>query len=150
MTAAHPIAGSEMFHHILIPTDLSDRTIGTVDMARDVVRGARARITLFHVIETLSGADFKEFEAFYRELDDRAAKHLSSLASRLAGSDLTLATTTVYGRPAEEIVTFAVDNQVDLIMLASHKVDPSAPGRGWGTLSHKIGVLAPCAVLLVK
>ena len=139
-----------MFHHILIPTDLSDRTISTVEMARDVAQTAGARITLFHVIETLSGADFNEFEAFYRELEDRAAKHLTSLAARLAGSELELATTTVYGRPAEEIVTFAVDNQVDLIMLASHKADPAEPNRRWGALSHKIGVLAPCAVLLVK
>ncbi len=139
-----------MFHHILIPTDLSDRTITTVDAARDVALGARARVTLLHVIETLSGAEFKEFESFYHELEDRAAKHLTSLALRFGGSDLELATTTVYGRPAEEIVTFALDNQVDLIMLASHTVDPSQPGRGWSGLSHKIGVLAPCAVLLVK
>jgi nucleotide-binding universal stress UspA family protein len=139
-----------MFRHILIPTDLSDQTIATVDLARDIARHAGARITLFHVIETLAGADFNEFESFYKELDDRAARHLGTLAARLADSEVGVGTATVYGRPADEIVAFAVDNAVDLIMMASHKVDPSQPGRGWATLSHKIGVLAPCAVLLVK
>ena len=139
-----------MFRHILIPTDLSDQTKGTVDMARDLGQPAGARLTLFHVIETLSGADFGEFESFYKELDDRAARHLGTLAARLADSGVGVTTATVFGRPAEEIIAFARENEVDLILMASHKVDPSHPGRGWATLSHKVGVLAPCAVLLVR
>jgi nucleotide-binding universal stress UspA family protein len=102
------------------------------------------------VIETLSGANYEEFGSFYRELEGRASSHLNSLASRFEGSGLGVAQTVVYGKPAEEIVRFAVDNQVDLIVLASHKVDLSCPGYGWGTLSYKVGVLAPCPVLLVK
>ena len=92
-----------MFHHILIPTE----------MARDM--GAGARITLFHVIETLSGADYDEFGSFYRELEGRASSHLTALALRFEGSGLEVARTVVYGKPAEEIVRFAVDNQVDLM-----------------------------------
>ena len=93
-----------MFRHILIPTDLSDQTKGTVDMARDLGQPAGARLTLFHVIETLSGADFSEFESFYKELDDRAARHLGTLAARLADSGVGVTTATVFGRPAEEII----------------------------------------------
>jgi nucleotide-binding universal stress UspA family protein len=119
-------------------------------MARDMGRATGARITLFHVIETLSGATYDEFESFYRELEGRASSHLASLASGFEGSGLEVAQTVVYGKPAEEIVRFAVDTQVDLIVLASHRVDPSRPGHGWGTLSYRIGVLAPCPVLLVK
>lgn len=139
-----------MFHHILIPTDLSGRTTQAVNMARDLGQPAGARITLFHVIETISGADYDEFESFYRDLEGRASGHLTALASRFEGSGLEVARTVVYGKPAEEIVRFAVDKQVDLIVLASHRVDLSRPGHGWGTLSYKIGVLAPCPVLLVK
>lgn len=139
-----------MFHHMLIPTDLSGHTAHAADMARDMGRAAGARITLFHVIETLSGADDAEFGSFYRELERRASSHLAALALRFEGSGLEIARTVVYGTPAEEIVRFAVDNQVDLIVLASHKVDFSRPGHGWGTLSYRIGVLAPCPVLLVK
>lgn len=139
-----------MFHHILVPTDLSARTTQATDMARDLGQAAGARITVFHVIATLSGADFDEFRSFYRDLEGRASGHLAALASRFEGSGLDVARTVVYGEPAEEILRFAVDNQVDLIVLASHKVDLSRPGYGWGTLSYKVGVLAPCPVLLVK
>ena len=139
-----------MFHHILVPTDLSGHTALAADMARDMGRPAGARITLFHVIETLSGATYDEFRSFYRELEGRASSHLTALALPFEGSGLEVARTVVYGKPGEEIIRFAVDHQVDLIVLASHKVDLSRPGQGWGTLSYKIGVLAPCPVLLVK
>ena len=139
-----------MFRHILIPTDLSGRSSEAVDMARDLAKAPGARITLFHVIETVSGADFDEFGAFYKEIEDRAFAHLTALASRFQGSGLDVVKTVVYGHSAEEIIRFAVEKEVDLIVLASHRVDLSRPGYGWSTLSYKIGVLAPCPVLLVK
>jgi nucleotide-binding universal stress UspA family protein len=56
----------------------------------------------------------------------------------------------VYGRRAEETLRFARANQTDLIVLASHPIDPSQPYRGLGTMSYRLAILAPCAVLLVK
>jgi nucleotide-binding universal stress UspA family protein len=56
----------------------------------------------------------------------------------------------VYGRRAEEIVKYASANNVDLIVLASHRVNPSMVNRDWGTISYKVGILAQCPVLLVK
>jgi hypothetical protein len=43
-----------------------------------------------------------------------------------------------------------MEKDVDFIVLASHRIALSRPGYGWSTLSYKIGVLAPCPVLLVK
>lgn len=139
-----------MFRHILIPIDLSTRTTQAVDMARDLAQASRARVTLFHVIEMVSGSDYDEFATFYKGIEERARKHLSGLASPLQASGIDVAEMVVYGKPAEEVVRFATDNAVDLIALASHRVDLSRPGYGWGTLSYRIGVLAPCPVLLVK
>jgi nucleotide-binding universal stress UspA family protein len=139
-----------MFRHILIPTDLSGRSGEAVDMARDLAKAARARITLFHVIETVSGADFDEFASFYKEIEERASAHLTALASRFQDPRLDVVKTVKYGKPAEEIVRVAVEQEVDLIVLASHRIDLSRAGYGWSTLSYKVGVLAPCPVLLVK
>jgi nucleotide-binding universal stress UspA family protein len=139
-----------MFHHILVPTDLSGHTARAADMARDMGRAAGARIMLFHVIETLSGANFDEFGSFYRELEGRASSHLTALALRFEASGLEVAKTVIYGKPAEEIVRFAVDKSGRSHRVGVHKVDLSRPGHGWGTLSDKVGVLAPCPVLLVK
>ena len=139
-----------MFHHILIPADLTDRTSPAADMARDLAKSAHAHITLLHVIETVSGASYDEFASFYKDIEGRASRHLIALASRFEGSGLEVGRSVVYGKPAEEIVGFAVREHVDLIVLASHRIDLSRPGYGWGTLSYRIGVLAPCPVLLVK
>jgi nucleotide-binding universal stress UspA family protein len=139
-----------MFQHILVPTDLSGHTAMATDTARNLARRDGARITLLHVIETVSGAEYDEFESFYRELEGRASEHLTALASRIDDPGVELAKTVVYGKPSEEIVRFAVENQVDLIILASHRIDTSRPGYGWGTLSYRVGILAPCSVLLVK
>jgi nucleotide-binding universal stress UspA family protein len=139
-----------VFHHILIPTDLSGRSAEAVEMARDLAKESGVRVTLFHVIEVVSGADVDEFGSFYKEIEERASAHLSALAARFQGSGLEVVKTVLYGKPAEEIVRFAMENEVDLIVLASHRIDLSRPGYGWSTLSYKIGVLAPCPVLLVK
>jgi hypothetical protein len=53
----------------------------------------------------------------------------------------------VYGKRGEEIIRAAVQEEVDLIILSSHKVDAA---QSWGTLSYKIAVLSPYPVLLVK
>ena len=56
----------------------------------------------------------------------------------------------VYGRRADEVLQFARSNDIDLIVLASHPLDPSQPHGSIGTMSYKLGILAPCAVLLVE
>jgi nucleotide-binding universal stress UspA family protein len=88
------------FRHILVPTDLTERTEKALQLASKLASSDRARITLLHVIET--------------------------------------------------IVSYATANGVDLIVLASHRVNPSMVNRDWGTISYKVGILAQCPVLLVK
>ena len=80
----------------------------------------------------------------------RSAGKLSELASSFVGSQLQVDQQVVYGNRAREISRFAEQNGVDLIVLASHAVEPTEAGRGWGTLSYKISLLSPCSVLLVK
>ena len=56
----------------------------------------------------------------------------------------------VYGHRARAIVDFAGQQGCDLIVLSSHRVDPERRGEDWATLSHKVAILSPCPVLLVK
>jgi nucleotide-binding universal stress UspA family protein len=56
----------------------------------------------------------------------------------------------VVGTPSEDIVRYAAANRVDLIVMASHRVDPSRRSRGWGTTSYKVGILCRCPIMLVK
>jgi nucleotide-binding universal stress UspA family protein len=55
-----------------------------------------------------------------------------------------------FGHRAPGIVEVAIANQSDLIVMASHRIDPDRPGHDWATISYGVAVLAPCHVLLLK
>lgn len=139
-----------MFRHILVPTDLTDRTVKALDAAIDVAAGEEARVTLLHVIETIAGAEFEEFSSFYHKLEKRARERLNDIMARSSKTRGSIDVAIVYGSRAEEVLRFARSEAIDLIVLSSHPVDPSQPHRGLGTMSYKLGILAPCAVLLIK
>jgi nucleotide-binding universal stress UspA family protein len=139
-----------MFQKILVPTDLTDRTIKALDVAMNVAPSDKSHITLLHVIETIAGTEDEELTGFYRKLEQRALSRLHEIVRRAAGKHAHVDIEVRYGKRAEEVLRFAREQQADLIVLASHPLDPSQLPASLGTMSYKLGVLAPCAVLLVK
>lgn len=140
-----------MFRRILVPSDLTDRTDSALQAAIGMSAAVPdARITLLHVIETLAGGDFEEFASFYAKLEKRARERLDQIAARAGAARGRVDVAIVYGRRVEEVLRFVEPNRIDLIVLSSHPVDPSQPRQGLGTMSYKLGILSPCAVLLVK
>jgi len=141
--------GDSRFRHILVPTDLTERTEKALALAGQLAARAAARVTLLHVVETIQGLSLDEVKAFSERLELNARKAMDSLTRR-AGDGPAVARVIVHGRRAEAIVKYAAANEVDLIVLASHRVKPSRVDRDWGTMSYKVGILAQCPVLLVK
>ena len=137
-----------MFKRVLIPIDLGERCRGAVLAAPDLASGGQ--VTLLHVIETIQGAAFEEFEDFYRSLAERAEAALERWSAELSGSGLRIERQIVYGKRAEEIVRFAEAHKSDLILLASHQVSAGLPGAQLGTLSHQVALFATCPVLLLR
>ena len=146
--ASKPAVPGPSFRHILVPTDLTDRTEKALQLAGKLADSNRSRITVLHVIEAIDGLQFDELKPFYERLERKARSTMTGFARHAHGPKAACAV--VYGRRAEEVVRFAVANEVDLIVLASHRVNPSAVNRDWGTISYKVGILAQCPVLLVK
>ena len=139
-----------MFEHILAPTDLTDRSVRTTEVAVGMAATFGARATLLHVIETIPGATFDELGEFYRKLEERARTAMAAEVERIARTDVDIRQQVVYGNRAREILRFAVDEGVDLIALASHRLDPASAEGGLGTISHRVALLSTCPVLLVK
>ena len=139
-----------MFKNILIPVDFSDANKNAVSIAVSLAGQSNASITLFHVIETISDADFVEIKDFYMKLEKRAAQEMDALAEPFAGSGIAIRQKIVYGNRAGQILQFALERKVDLIVLSSRRISLDAPVEGWGTISHKVGILSQCPVLLVK
>ena len=139
------------FQKILIPVDLSEKGRSMLDWARRM-GGPETTTVLFHVIETLEDVPFEEMEAFYRRLEERAVEVLDDWVRELEGEGVRAERRVVFGHRLEEVLNAAgaEGTAPDVILLRSHPVDPTSPGRGWATLSYRVAVLAPCPVLLVK
>jgi universal stress protein A len=138
------------FRHILVPTDLTERTEKALQLAGRLASRAGARVTLIHVTETIPGLSLDDVKPLYERLERKARKGMDALTRRARADAPAAARVLVRGRRAEEIVKYAAANEVDLIVLASHRVNPSLVDRDWGTISYKVGILAQCPVLLVK
>jgi nucleotide-binding universal stress UspA family protein len=139
-----------IFRRILVPTDLTDRTVKAQDLAVQLAAGGPSRITLLHVVETVPGLGFGELRSFYQKLEAKAEEKMAALARRVATKEIAVKAEVAYGPRAETIIKVATARHADLIVLASHRVNPSMVGRDWGTISYKVGILAQCPVLLVK
>lgn len=141
--------GNGFFQKLLVPVDLTEKNRRAVQVARDLALESGGEVTLLHVIETLD-LPFDELEDFYRRLEEKAEEVMARLAEPLQAAKVPVQNRVVYGKRAEEVVSWAEREDSDLIILSSHRVDLEDPGAGWATLSYKVAILAQCPVLLVK
>jgi universal stress protein A len=139
----------DMFRHILIPVDLSERNRAAVDVARGLAKQSGTRLTLIHVIETIEYISVEEMRGFYNRLERSARSGMDDLAESLS-DEMPVEKVIILGKRHEEILRFAVENQVDLIVMSSHRVDPDRPATNFGSISYRVAVVSPCAVLLLK
>ena len=139
-----------MFKNILVPTDFLDNNQHALDIAVRLCSMDNGKISLLHVIEVIQNTTFEEFEDFYSGLEKRSFKGLNAIIDRLDIKDITVEPQVVYGNRTREIVRYAKENNADLIIMKSHKVDLEERSQGWGTISYKVSILAQCPVLLVK
>lgn len=137
------------FQKLLIPVDLSDRGHTALEWLSRI-GDPDTRSLLLHVIETLDDVPFQEMEDFYQGLETRARGVLDGWVEELDRQGVPAERRVVFGHRLQEILRIAEEESPDLLLLASHPVEPDTPGRGWATLSYRLAVLAPCPVLLAK
>lgn len=137
------------FRKILVPVDLTDKNAGAIAIARDLAAEAAGEVILLHVIEELD-APFDEMKDFYERIEETAAARLSDAADPLRRAGVPFVAEVSYGKRAPEIVRFAEEREVDLIVLTSHRLDPVAPNRSLMTISHQVAIAAVTPVLLIR
>ncbi len=140
----------QMFKNILVPTDLSEKSIKALDIAAKIGAENERQISLLHVIETIEDTDYEEFEEFYGKLKNRAHKKMEEIANRCGDKNIIIQRRVVFGKRVREIVRFAHENAIDLIILSSHKIDKIDAAEGWATISYRVGILSHCPVMMVK
>jgi nucleotide-binding universal stress UspA family protein len=139
-----------VFKNILVPVDLTDMHQPALEIAARLAQENDGEVTLLHVVEVIGEVWAAEDRDFYTRLEQMARDHLAQLGHALEERGVPRRDEVVFGHRAPEIVRYAGEAGVDLIVLKSHRVDLEKPSAGWGTVSYKVGILAQCPVLLVK
>lgn len=139
-----------MYTRILLPLDLTDHNGPVLERASELAGQSEAEIRLLHVIETVAGVDFESEPEFYRRFHETSQEKLTAAAAQLTAQGHSVEFTTTYGNRADEIIQHATDQAIDLMVLRSPAFKLEDPRKGLASLSWKLGVLAPCDVLLVK
>jgi nucleotide-binding universal stress UspA family protein len=139
-----------VFRKILLPVDLTDRHQQALDIAARLADESTGEVTLLHVVELIPGIWPEEERAFYSRIEQTARDHLAKLGRYFEERHVPRREEVIFGNRAPEIVRYAMETNVDLIVLSSHRIDLQHPSAGWGTVSYKVGVLSQCPVLLVK
>lgn len=139
-----------MFKNILVPTDLTEKSRKALDIAISLGSGEEGRITLLHVVQIIEGDDQEEFGEFYNRLRTRAERKMTEMVGQYKNGNLSIDYQILIGTRVNQIVRFAYEHDIDLIILASHRIDRIDPMAGWATISYRVGILSHCPVLMVK
>jgi len=139
-----------MFQHILVPVDFSPKNNKALEIALQIDGEGKCLVSLLHVVEIIEDATFEEFSDFYAGLQKRAEKKMAGLVSFCQNRGAQVTDRIVFGNRVQEILKYAAETEVDLIVMSSHKLQLEEPPRDWGTISYKVGILSQCPVLLVK
>jgi nucleotide-binding universal stress UspA family protein len=139
-----------MFKKILLPLDLTDKHQAAIDVAAELAGQTGGELTLLHVVELIHGLPMEEEKEFYGRLERLARAHMDRFSSALTRRRIAFRAEVVFGVRAQEIVRHAGASSADLIVLTAPRIGPENPVAGLGSMSYRVGMLAPCPVLLVK
>lgn len=140
-----------MINHILVPLDGSALAECVIPHVLAIAPAVEARVTLLHVLELPHAkGDERAIDPLQWHLKKREARvYLDRIATRLRDANLKVEGVILEGSPAECVVDFAINSNVDWIALSTH-------GRsglsGWNVSSvvQKIILRSSKSTLLVR
>lgn len=142
--------------NILVPVDLSAYSYHALDYALDLAEmyAYDAKITLLHVLDRASitmfsnlyitsGEILGDVEGTAREvMEEKVGKYDKSKFSKVSIS-------VIWGNPYKEIVDFAEENQMDIIIMSTH-TKPGLAHFFLGSVTEKVVRYSDIPVLTVR
>jgi nucleotide-binding universal stress UspA family protein len=150
-----------IYKHILVPLDGSELAEKAIQPALRVANsmaereggktGDGVRLVLLRVVSPvmLVAADPLLYDEMTRLNIDEAQAYLNTVLIALPAGDAQIETRVLSGPPADSIVLFAEDNQVDLIIMSSHGRTGSSRWV-YGSVAEKVLHHAPCATVIIR
>ncbi|OGU28585.1 MAG: stress protein UspA [Ignavibacteria bacterium GWA2_35_9] len=139
---------------ILVPIDFSDYSKSSLKYAVNFARNFNASLILVYVIEpVIYPPDFSMGQIAIPtaglEMDKRAKEELDKLAQKEISSDVNVRKIIKTGKPFVEIIETASEENVDLIIIATHG-HTGVEQILFGSTAEKVVRKAPCPVLTLR
>ncbi|HTK80886.1 MAG TPA: universal stress protein [Bacteroidota bacterium] len=143
-------------HRILVPIDFSEHSRHALSYALSVAKQFHSEILLVYVVETtvypaefgfgqvaLPSAQIEE------EFMQRGKRELDKLVRSDVKNQVECRAIVAEGKPAQEILTLAQKEEVDMIVIATHG-HTGVEHLLFGSTTEKVVRKAPCPVLVVR
>lgn len=139
---------------ILVPTDFSESARHALTYGISFAREYEAELQLLHVVENLTVGYASDLfpvpmAEVFQEISGYAKAELAKLGAEARAKNVDVVEHVVQGKPSAEIIRFAEENEVDMIVLGTH-------GKGmldqalFGSTTERVVRRAPCPVLTVR
>ncbi|MGE5125283.1 MAG: universal stress protein [Betaproteobacteria bacterium] len=139
---------------VLLPTDFSDSARHALRYGMSFAKEYGAELVLLHVVENLTVGYASDLfpvpmAEVFQEISGYAKTELAKLGEEARSRGLTVREEVVQGKPSAEIIRFASENEVDMIVLGTH-------GKGmldqalFGSTTERVVRRSPCPVLTVR
>jgi len=139
---------------VLVPIDFSDYSKNALKYAVNFVKHFKAQLYLIYVVEpVIYPPDFSmgqiAIPSVDLEMDKRAIDELNKLADQEIPAEIKVKTIVKTGKPFIEIIETARDQDVDLIIIATHG-HTGVEHILFGSTAEKVVRKAPCPVLTLR
>ncbi len=139
---------------VLVPTDFSDSARQALRYGMSFAKEYGAELVLLHVVENLTVGYASDLfpvpmAEVFQEISGYAKSELAKLGEEARGRGLSVEEQVVQGKPSAEIIRYATEHEVDVIVLGTH-------GKGmldqalFGSTTERVVRRAPCPVLTVR
>jgi nucleotide-binding universal stress UspA family protein len=149
-----------VYSKVLVPLDGFELAESILDHVREMATGCHvSEVVLLTVVEAYDkglpstswgGVKYSEHRAaLMAESVTEAREYIEKIADDLEKEGMIVTPVVIQGRVAEEILDYATENQIDLIMMCTH--GRSGPSR-WalGSIADRVIRHSPVPVLIVS
>jgi nucleotide-binding universal stress UspA family protein len=139
---------------ILVPLDFSEHSSNALQCAREIAITYGAKLDLLHVIEETTQPAFYEMagvplDELRADREKKSIQEMERLHVSSTGPEIKADYHAMVGRASRDIVEFAKENDIDLIVIATHGLT-GIRHLLLGSVTEKVVRMAPCPVFTVK
>jgi len=120
--------------HILIPVDGSEYSTKAIEMGKQMAKAFDSDVTILNVVPlelspSVGRGNYMYVPILSDEIPESNAEVLDGAKKQFKGTGIKVKTVCKHGIVADEIVDYAYENEVDLVIMGSH---------GLGALKNRI------------